>query len=389
MPDSYFNAGFIAIVNALTTSFAVKVIENLFLLEKIENLGPTAAFKNHFLLMAMVYIPLLILETLAISLSARIRQQPALISDSFQKFVFGKAYLIFPIIFIIATSVGFSQMPKATRIAIITGNLLNISAFEEAQKYLDAGIEEFPEDPQLCSLKSQLLNKLSAMETPSLFPSDNDAEALKYAEKASNQKPNSPIYKLQLCRMLNLNLQFDQALIVASQAVSLDPKDPYLWQYLGDLNLKFYNNQEAIYSYKKALDINPDNSVVLNNLAYTLLSTDEKNESINAAIEFAKRSIELMPSSMASRDTLAWAYYKQKRYTEALETIEILYRNQKEISPEIDFHYAAILNEMRLLNNPEETFDKMLVKPEVLINSALRNQIIEVRQKAAERNENH
>ena len=37
---------------------------------------------------------------------------------------------------------------------------------------------------------------------------------------------------------------------------------------------------------------------------------------------------------------------------------------------------------MDLLNNPVETFDKMLVKPEIILNIPLVNEIIKVRQKA-------
>ena len=185
-----------------------------------------------------------------------------------------------------------------------------------------------------------------------------------------------------MCLNYEINKDYEKAIALAKEAAILAKDDAYLWQLVGDINLKHSFLQETISAYKKSLEIEPNNATVLNNLSYTLLTN---NKDLIIALELAKKSVELAPNSIANRDTLAWAYYKNNQFTNALETINLLYENRKEISPELDFHYAAILDSMDLLSKPLEIYDKMLVKPEVATNKDLILQIIEARQKAEEK----
>ena len=379
MPSSYFNAGMTALINGITVTFTATAIENLCFLDKLEKIGPTALVKNHIILMAIIYLPIQIMEILAISAKAKVTKHPESAKSTVQRIIFSKAYIAIPILFFLAGAIGVYCLPEPTRISMLAESYLTISAYDKAQKTIDAGLKKYPDSANLCSLKSLYLSEYLSSKNITPGPAEIEQQAIEYAVKAVEKKPDSPIYRFQLCKAYELNHRVFQAITTASEAASLANNDPYLWQYAGDLNYRFNHFPEAIIAYKKVLSIEPENPATLNNLAYALLLN---NEDIELAIELAKKAIELKPYTIANYDTLAWAYYKNGNYAEALDTIGILYENRNEISPEIDFHRAAILNAMDLLNNPVETFDKMLVKPEILLNIPLVNEIIKVRQKA-------
>ena len=382
IPGSFLTAGITALINGLTTLVAVEVIEKYYLLEKIDRLGPSANLKNHLMLLAMIIIPLQILETLAISAKAKINTKPDTATGLFQKQFYKKAYVVIPILYIALTSIGVYQLQEPAQYALLTEGLISVSALEKAEKVLNDGLNKFQNDALLCSLKTKLLTESVFFATNLKIP--DIKEALNYAEKAATLKPESPTYKHNLSLMLELNRSQEEAIRIASEAASLAPTDTFLWQHLGNLNHKYRHYDDAIYAYNKLLSIDPDNALILNNLAYTLLAS-KKNPAL--ALSLVQKSVELDSTILASRDTLAWAYYKNGRFPEALEAISFLYKERSEISPEIDFHYTAILNAMGLLNNPIETFDKMIVKPEVALNRDLVLEIIEERQKAEEKSQ--
>lgn len=372
---SFLSASLTSLVNAFSSILAAFAIENLFLSDFFYKLGPIDFIKYKFLLILAVYLIIQLLESVAISLEAKVKKNPE-IADTFSKqIIYSYLYLEIPIDFIIIIAICFYFIQPPEKIAFWSEILMNLGAKEKANDFIDKGLEKYPDNARLCFLKSNLLSE----EEDLFFVSDKAKKALELAEKASLQNPYFPTYKYYLSLNLEINKEYEKAILAASQAASLAVNDSYLWMHLGDMNMKHKKYSNAIEAYKKSITIDPDNAHALNNLSYTLLTN---NKDCQIALELARQAVKLMPNSVACRDTLAWAYYKCEKYNEALDEISILYANTTEISPEIDFHYAAILEEMGLLNNPIETYDKMLVKPEILLNQVLKSQILEARNKA-------
>lgn len=388
VPGSFLSASLTSLINALFSVLAAFAIEKLFLVEYFDRLGPIDLIKNHLILVLTVYMIVQLLESIAISLKAKVKKNPEF-ADSFPKqIIFNYLYLEIPVDFIIVVAICFCFIQPSEKIAFWGETLISLAAKEKASEVIDKGLEKYPDNAKLCYLKSNLLSERDVFSFST--NSKEDKKALELAEMASRQKPNSPIYKYYLSLQLEMNKEYEKAITAASQAASLSVNDSYLWLHLGDMNMKHKKYSDSIAAYKKSLAIDPDNASALNNLSYTLLTN---NQDYQIALELALRSVKLMPNSVANRDTLAWAYYKCEKYTEALDEISLLYANIAEvspdkipeISPEIDFHYAVILDEMGLLNNPIETYDKMIVKPEIAINQDLLVQIIEARNKAEKR----
>ncbi len=85
---------------------------------------------------------------------------------------------------------------------------------------------------------------------------------------------------------------------------------------LGDTynELKMY--PESYAAYDKVLELNPDNSIVLNNYAYYL---SLRSEHLEKAEKMAKKAVTLDPYNQNNLDTYAWVFYKLKKYNDALE----------------------------------------------------------------------
>ncbi len=380
-PDSFFKASITAVINAIITLFAVFAIENLYLEDFYYQSGPTNIIKNHFMLLSFVFAVVQLVETIAISAKAKVFNNPQLFKNITKNRIYSHFYLWFIFIFMVITAIGVYYTKMSDKTALVSELLIRISAKDRAKACLDNGIKKYPDSAKLYYLKSCLLTEGDDQLLTTLSP-EIETEALNLAEKASTLKPESPLYKYYLSVQHDINRNYELSIRMASEAASIAKDDMYLWEYLGNLNLKKTNYKDSIIAYKKALEINPNNPTILNNLAYVLLIN---NQDLLIAMELAEKAFALMPNSVSLIDTLAWAYYKNERFPEALETINRLYDEKNEMMPEIDFHRAAILNEMDLLNNPIETYDKMIVKPEVAMNKSLVLQITEARKRAEEK----
>ena len=373
--DSYLLSALSSIVNAITTVFFVYVLVNHYYEDYFEKLGPSVLMSKYFLVLLSSYLIVQIVETIAIAIKAKVSLINS--NNAFLKYI----HITIPLIYIIITAVCFTLSPAPIRIAFYSEYLMTVSANEKADVCVSKGLESYPENAKLCFLKATILTELETFKMDSSYKNLRE-EVLKYAKIASEEKPDSPLYKFLLSTQYEINQEPNKSLRYADEAANLAKDDSFLWLNLGNLNLKHSHYSEACDAYKKVLSVDPNNASALNNLSYTLLTN---NKNLPLALELAKQAVEIMPNGLAIRDTLAWAYYKNNQFTNALETINLIYENRKDVSPEIDFHYAAILDSMGLLNNSLETYDKMLVKPEVAVNKSLVNQIIEARNKAEEK----
>ncbi|GAB4249859.1 MAG: tetratricopeptide repeat protein [Vicingaceae bacterium] len=103
--------------------------------------------------------------------------------------------------------------------------------------------------------------------------------------------------------------------------------NPLLTQFYANLGeayyrIKDYKNSDLYFD--KALKIEPNNVLVLNNYSYYLSLRGEKLE---LAAEMSNLSNKLEPNQPNYQDTYGWILYKQKKYDEALEWLLKAYNN--------------------------------------------------------------
>ena len=116
---------------------------------------------------------------------------------------------------------------------------------------------------------------------------------------------------------------------------------------LGDANFYLKDYPASDKAFDNALKIDSDNSYVLNNYAYYL---SLRNENLDKAEKFSKRTNELKPNDRSYMDTYGWILYQQKKYKEAEDWLsKAAIRGPQ--NPTILEHYGDVL--YRLNKNSE------------------------------------
>jgi len=143
----------------------------------------------------------------------------------------------------------------------------------------------------------------------------------------------------------------DKAISYLKNASDLETEDAevrsQIYSTLGDSYNALKKYKESDLSYDKSLEINPDNSYVLNNYAYYL---SLRGENLDKAEKMSKRSVQLNPNNASSEDTYAWILFRLKKYQEARTWIEKALKNDTTNNSTQVEHYGDILY---LLNEKE------------------------------------
>lgn len=113
---------------------------------------------------------------------------------------------------------------------------------------------------------------------------------------------------------------------------------------LGDMHMEAGNSKKAYSNYKKALRLDPDNYMVLNNYAYFMAI---ENKNLKNAYRMSKKVIDANPDNPTYLDTFAWILHLMGRDTEAKSILKhaMLYGG-KDMAELLD-HYAEILYSLK------------------------------------------
>ena len=142
--------------------------------------------------------------------------------------------------------------------------------------------------------------------------------------------------------------------------VGNDQMKAQFYSYLGDAYNELEDFEKSYKSYDKSLELDPDNSIVLNNYAYYLSLRDQDLEK---AEEMAGKAIELDPDNGANQDTYGWVLYKMGRYEEAKEWIGKAVEN-RETSAVVLEHYGDVLYKLGDKKEAVKYWEKAIKKGE-------------------------
>jgi tetratricopeptide (TPR) repeat protein len=177
-----------------------------------------------------------------------------------------------------------------------------------------------------------------------IFQKRADKALARLSAQMLRSPQNSGFYDL-LARLQIYNRQLDQAAASAQRAISLNPEDGEAvmlyaqvqvqrgqtatgvgaWQewlkahpndasalaVLGTLEEARGDEPKAVAYYKRSLQIQPQQPIAANNLAYTML---ENGQNVDVALTYAQTARQAMQHSPNTADTLAWAYYNKGIY---------------------------------------------------------------------------
>jgi putative PEP-CTERM system TPR-repeat lipoprotein len=147
-----------------------------------------------------------------------------------------------------------------------------------------------------------------------LLLSENKAEeALPFAQESYDSITNSRNLIVLLSALEATNNK-QQGLELLESHVKKLPNDLAAKMLLAERQIGS-SESDAITTYEASLKLNPDNFIVLNNLAYLYLSDGRVAE----AKKHAQRAVEIRPDNAAALDTLAQVFVAEEDYDEALK----------------------------------------------------------------------
>ena len=115
--------------------------------------------------------------------------------------------------------------------------------------------------------------------------------------------------------------------------VAAYPKNVAPLIMLGEVAGDMGDEEEALRRYRAAIALDSSNVLALNNLAYTLASSQP-----DEALKYAQQAVEIAPDNAMVHDTLGWVYYKKMIYGTAVTYLEMAVA--KEPTPRRQFHLA-------------------------------------------------
>lgn len=125
----------------------------------------------------------------------------------------------------------------------------------------------------------------------------------------------------------------DSAIATCQRNIQENPSDVRSYVQLGVLEQTRGNWQMAQDLYQKALQVEPDQPIAANDLAYLMLAHDGNPDLALSLAQTARRGL---PDTPDVADTLAWAYYKKGEYDTAIDLLkEALNKNPNDAA----FHY--------------------------------------------------
>lgn len=117
---------------------------------------------------------------------------------------------------------------------------------------------------------------------------------------------------------------FEEAAAVYSQGIAEIEKDPKpqhwtVYYYRGICLERSGKWQESEADFRRALELTPEQPLVLNYLGYSLV---DKGLKLDEALKMIRRAVDLRPQDGYIVDSLGWAYYRLARYEEAVAELE-------------------------------------------------------------------
>jgi len=235
-------------------------------------------------------------------------------------------------------------------LSVQADQLIKERKYKEAKEILNGVVERNPSDmrvwEQIVSLDAQI----------------GDYQLL-YTEtkKALELFPNVAFFYLYngISHYFQRNFSDAVKVLLTGTDYAVDDQDALLqfYTYLGESYYKLQKYKESSAFFDKALDINPQDTYVLNNYSYYL---SLRGADLAKAEAMMIKCIQVSPNNSTYLDTYAWVLFSAKKYTEALQIQASALKIDGERSGVLLEHYADILFKCGQLEQALEYWNKAL-----------------------------
>lgn len=185
---------------------------------------------------------------------------------------------------------------------------LSEKKFDAALERVQGQIEIHPAYPDLQTLQAQVFLSQS-----------NDVAAETALRKAIELDANYRPAYLMLANLYVSSKKNDAALKELNEVVNRNPRDVSALLLIGMIQNQQSNYTAARVTYEKLLEINPNFTIALNNLAYLY---SEQFNLLDKAFDVANKARNLSPNDPALADTLGWIVFKRGDYSWALSLLQ-------------------------------------------------------------------
>lgn len=128
---------------------------------------------------------------------------------------------------------------------------------------------------------------------------------------------------------------------ILKEEITTNPKpDVSTFTNCSFLGEKYDTQDSLLIILEKGVSLYPENADLLNAAGY-FIAKYELKEKYHVAEEYLEKAVSLMPKSEMIWDSLSWLYFKQKKYDEALEAMEVPL-SKKVNNSEIAYHIGEI-----------------------------------------------
>jgi tetratricopeptide (TPR) repeat protein len=148
---------------------------------------------------------------------------------------------------------------------------------------------------------------------------------------------NEMSYAILLAKWLNTYQFKTAAIAILEQQLKIHPQNIELL-YAHAMYIENIDFSAAELSFKKILQLSPNNPVILNAYGYTLtIHTNRYQE----ALTLIAQALALAPDDPATIDSMGWVQYKLHQYDEAVKYLSQAYQLYQD--PEVGYHLIAAL----------------------------------------------
>lgn len=229
---------------------------------------------------------------------------------------------------------GIEQLDKALELSPNNLELLSSRAqlllvnedYAAALDDVDDILKQQPASTQAHIMRCKLLNQL-----------DRTDEAVKKLTELINGNPEQAAeLKFQLALLYSEKQMATEAIEILSELLEIDPANPVVLRQRADMYLYDGDHAAAIADFERALEVNPQESGVLNNYAWTLATSPyDKVRDGKKAIELATKAAEATEYGAPHIiSTLAAAHAEAGDFEEAVRRAEEAVAKAKELGAE-------------------------------------------------------
>ena len=190
-----------------------------------------------------------------------------------------------------------------------------------------------------------------------LFDTKKDYPGAEAAfQKAIDLDKNNTDAILKLGQVYNAAGSTDRAVTLYQQALNDHPRDVPIYMLLGEFMERRKDWAGAKQVYQKLLEIQPDNAIASNNLAFVML---QEGGNVDVALAMAQTARRERPDSANIADTLGWAYYKKGAFGNAIDLFkEALRKSPNE--PSYHYHLGLAYQQSGRKDLAREQFQQVL-----------------------------